>query len=158
MRINKETRLMDYLMQPIGIIHSPFREKEVTPIQPSRSHANGQVEVFPEFVEGLQDLDGFSHIILLYVFHCSEAYSLRVKPFLDHQLHGLFATRYPCRPNPIGLSIVRLASVADNILEIEGVDVLDGTPLLDIKPYVPEFDQKDGVRTGWFEKREKSEE
>ncbi len=148
---------MDYLMRPIGLIHSSFREKEFTPIQPSRSRTKGQVEVFPEFVEGLHDLEGFSHIILLYVFHRSEGYSLWVKPFLDNQMHGLFATRYPYRPNPIGLSIVRLISKAGNILEIEAVDVLDGTPLLDIKPYVPEFDRKDGVRVGWLEKSEKPE-
>jgi len=145
---------MDYSMKPIGTIHSPFQDKKSTPIQPSRSQAIGQVEVFPEYVEGLQDLDGFSNIILLYVFHCSEGYSLRVKPFLDDQLHGLFATRYPCRPNPIGLSVVRLVSMNGNVLEIEGVDVLDGTPLLDIKPYVPEFDFKDGARTGWLQKGE----
>ncbi len=148
---------MDFIMRPIGIIHSPFQEKEGTPIQPSRSNSIGQVEVFPEYVEGLQDLEGFSHIILLYVFHRSEGYSLRVKPFLDQQLRGLFATRYPSRPNPIGLSIVKLVAITNKILEIDGVDVLDGTPLLDIKPYVPEFDQKDGVRAGWFEKRENSE-
>lgn len=146
---------MDYLMRPIGIIHSPFREKDITPIQSSRSLSKGQVEVFPEFGAGLLDLDAFSHIILLYAFHCSEGYSLMVKPFLDHQLHGLFATRYPCRPNPIGLSVVRLISIADNVLEIEGVDVLDGTPLLDIKPYVPDFDVRTDVKTGWYAQRSK---
>ncbi|MCL4562144.1 MAG: tRNA (N6-threonylcarbamoyladenosine(37)-N6)-methyltransferase TrmO [Chloroflexi bacterium] len=145
-------------MQPIGIIHSPFRKKEYTQIQPCRSHSKGQVEVFPEFVDGLQDLDGFSHIILLYYFHCSKGYSLRVKPFLDHKLHGLFSTRYPCRPNPIGLSVVRLVSITANILEIQGVDILDGTPLLDVKPYIPEFDRVDGVRAGWFEIRNKPEQ
>ncbi len=146
---------MDYMMRPIGIIHSPFREKAVTPIQPSRSQASGKVEVYPEFAEGLHDLEGFSHVILLYVFHCSSGYSLSVKPFLDDREHGLFATRYPCRPNPIGLSIVRLSSRKENILAIDGVDVLDGTPLLDIKPYVPEFDQRSDVRTGWLEERGK---
>ncbi len=148
---------MKYIMRPIGTIHSPFSDKASTPIQPSRSQARGQVEVFPEFAAGLQDLDQFSHIILLYVFHRSEGYSLKVKPFLDQHLHGLFATRYPCRPNPIGLSIVRLVSVTNNILEIDGVDVLDGTPLLDIKPYVPEFDRRDGGRAGWLEAKQKTE-
>ena len=144
---------MEFVMKPIGVIHSPFADKSQTPIQPSRSQAAGQVEVYPEFAEGLQDVEGFSHIILLYVFHCSSGYTLRVKPFLDDQPHGLFATRYPCRPNPIGLSVVRLLARRNNVLEIEGVDVLDGTPLLDIKPYVPEFDARADVQTGWYAQR-----
>lgn len=142
---------MEFLMKPIGVIHSPFIDKKQTPIQPTRSQAVGQVEVFPEFADGLQDLEGFSHIILLYVFHQSHGYTLQVTPFLDDQLHGLFATRYPCRPNPIGLSIVQLSTRRENILEIVGVDVLDGTPLLDIKPYVPDFDVRNKSRTGWYE-------
>jgi len=146
---------MEYLMRPIGVIHSPFTEKEQTPIQPTRSQALGQVEVDPDFVDGLQGLEGFSHIILLYVFHRSEGFQLQVQPFLDDELHGLFATRHPCRPNPIGLSIVRLLACRCNILEIEGVDVLDGTPLLDIKPYVPDFDVRTDVRTGWYAHRGK---
>jgi tRNA-Thr(GGU) m(6)t(6)A37 methyltransferase TsaA len=146
---------LEFIMHPIGVIHSPFTDKNQTPIQPSRSQAIGQVEVYPEFAEGLQDVEGLSHVILLYVFHCSTGYSLRVKPFLDDTLHGLFATRYPCRPNPIGLSIVRLKAQHDNVLEIEGVDVLDGTPLLDIKPYVPDFDAQENVRVGWYETRSK---
>ncbi len=146
---------MEIIMKPIGIIHSPFIEKQETPIQSKRSQASGKVEVFPEFVAGLQDLDGFSHIILLYVFHQSEPFNLLVQPFLDDQLRGLFATRYPSRPNPIGLSIVRLLACRENIVEIDGVDVLDGTPLLDIKPYVPDFDVFTHVRTGWYAKRSK---
>jgi len=142
-------------MRPIGVIHSPFTEKSSTPIQPTRSQAIGLVEVQPEFAEGLLDIEGFSHLILLYVFHCSTGYSLQVKPFLDDQLHGLFATRYPCRPNPIGLSVVRLVSRQGNALTIEGADVLDGTPLLDIKPYVPEFDVRADVQTGWYDQRSK---
>ncbi|HZD58237.1 MAG TPA: tRNA (N6-threonylcarbamoyladenosine(37)-N6)-methyltransferase TrmO [Anaerolineales bacterium] len=148
---------MDVIMRPIGIIHSPFQNKGRTPIQPSRSRVKGSVEVYPEFAAGLQDIEGFSHIILLYIFHRSSGYTLKVKPFLDDQMHGLFATRYPYRPNPIGLSIVELAARNDNILEIEGVDVLEGTPLLDIKPYVPEFDQRNTVSAGWFETRRKKE-
>jgi len=101
-------------------------------------------------------VEEFSHIILLYAFHQSEGYSLRVKPFLDDQLHGLFATRHPCRPNPIGLSIVRLLARRDNVLEIGGVDVLDGTPLLDIKPYVPDFDVRTNTHTGWYEVRSRA--
>jgi tRNA-Thr(GGU) m(6)t(6)A37 methyltransferase TsaA len=140
-------------MRPIGVIHSPFTEKKQTPIQPTRSQATGSVEIYPDFAAGLQDLDGFSHIILLYVFHQSNGYSLRIKPFLDDQERGLFATRYPVRPNPIGLSIVKLESVQDNTLNIAGVDVLDGTPLLDIKPYVPDFDIRVETQTGWYATR-----
>ena len=146
---------MEFIMKPIGILHSPYYVKEQTPIQPTRSQAPGSVEVFPEFSEGLEGLDGFSHIILLYVFHQSVGYNLMVKPFLDDQMHGLFATRFPYRPNPIGISTVRLLTRRDNILDIEGMDVLDGTPLLDIKPYVPEFDVRSDVNTGWYARRSK---
>lgn len=144
---------MEFIMRPIGVIRSPFQEKEQTPIQPSRSQAKGRVEVYPEYAAGLEDIEGFSHIILLYVFHQSAGFALRVKPFLDDRQHGLFATRYPKRPNPIGISVVRLARREGNILEIEGVDVLDGTPLLDIKPYVSEFDIRAPTRSGWLEKK-----
>ncbi len=144
---------MEYAMRSIGIIHTPFRDKANVPIQPSRSKARGQAEIFPEYAAGLQDLEGFSYIILLFVFHRSSGYTLKVKPFLDDQLRGLFATRHPCRPNPIGLSVVRLVSVAENWLELDGVDILDQTPLLDIKPYVPEFDRRTSARYGWLEKR-----
>lgn len=141
---------MEIVMHLIGVIHSPYTEKSQTPIQSSRSQTIGEVEIFPEFVDGLKDVDGFSHLILLYAFHCSTGYNLRVKPFLDNQLRGLFATRHPCRPNPIGLSIVRLLSCQENILTVNGLDVLDNTPLLDIKPYVPDFDERSDVRTGWY--------
>ena len=147
---------MEFVMRPIGVIHSPFQEKEQTPIQPSHSQAQGRVEVYPEFAAGLEDIEGFSHIILLYVFHQSSGFTLQVKPFLDDRLHGLFATRYPRRPNPIGISVVRLARREGNILQIEGVDVLDGTPLLDIKPYVSEFDLRPATRSGWLERRGES--
>jgi tRNA (adenine37-N6)-methyltransferase len=143
--------IMDFHLRPIGIIHTPFTEKSHTPIQASLSQAAGTVEVHQEFVAGLQDLEGFSHIILLYVFHESSDYSLLVKPFLDDQLRGLFATRYPARPNPIGLSVVKLISRQGFILQVEGLDMLDGTPLLDIKPYVPDFDVRTGTRSGWYE-------
>jgi tRNA-Thr(GGU) m(6)t(6)A37 methyltransferase TsaA len=145
---------MEITMHLIGIIHSPFTEKEKTPIQVTRSQAVGQVEIFPEFTDGLKDIEQLSHIHLLYVFHESTGYALRVKPFLDNEEHGIFATRYPYRPNPLGISTVRLLSCQGNVLTIEGVDVLDGTPLLDIKPYVPDFDiRTDSVRTGWYETR-----
>lgn len=144
---------MEFVMHPIGVIHSPYTDKSQTPIQSSRSQTLGGVELFPEFVDGLKDVDGFSHLILLYAFHCSTGFNLRVKPFLDNQLRGLFATRHPCRPNPIGLSIVRLLSRQENILTVKGLDVLDNTPLLDIKPYVPDFDERSEVRTGWYAHR-----
>jgi tRNA-Thr(GGU) m(6)t(6)A37 methyltransferase TsaA len=146
---------MEFLLRPIGIIHSPFIEKDQTPIQSSRSREIGLVEVYPEFADGLKDIEDLSHIHLLYLFHKSSGYSLQVRPFLDDQEHGIFATRYPYRPNPIGLSTVRLVSRQDNLLTIEGVDVLDGTPLLDIKPYVPDFDHRRDVRVGWYETRSK---
>jgi tRNA-Thr(GGU) m(6)t(6)A37 methyltransferase TsaA len=144
---------MEFVMRPIGVIHSPFIDRQKTPIQPAHSQAAGEIEVYPQFAEGLQDLEGLSHIILLYVFHRSQGYRLRVRPFLDDRERGLFATRYPKRPNPIGLSIVRLLGREENILRIAGVDVIDGTPLLDIKPYVPDFDLMNDVRTGWYASR-----
>ena len=137
--------------RPIGIIHSPFTDPAGMPIQPSgASDVKGTVEVFVEYKCGLQDLDGFSHIILLYQFHRSRGFALCVVPFLDTVLRGIFATRSPRRPNHIGLSVVRLERLDGRVLHIAGVDILDGTPLLDIKPYVPEFDSPSDVRTGWF--------
>ena len=138
-------------IKPIGIIHSPFQSGEETPIQPSRSRATGQVEVFKEYQEGLEDIEGFSHIILIYWFHKSKGYSLKVKPFLDDTLRGVFATRAPSRPNQIGLSVVRLLERKENILYVKGIDVLDGTPLLDIKPHVPDFELGEMVKIGWLE-------
>jgi len=137
--------------RPIGIIHSPFTEIEGMPIQPTgASGIRGSVEVFPEFAEGLKDLDGFSHVILLYHFHQVREVKLVVTPFMDPQPRGVFATRAPKRPNPIGLSIVKLLSIEQNVLHVENVDILDGTPLLDIKPYVPEFDHHPADRVGWL--------
>lgn len=121
------------------------------PIQPTgAAGVAGSVELLEEFVEGLEDLNGFSHIILLYHFHRSEDFQLKVVPFMDTAHRGLFSTRAPKRPNQIGLSIVELEKIEDNILHINNIDVLDGTPLLDIKPYIPEFDAQQDVRTGWF--------
>jgi tRNA-Thr(GGU) m(6)t(6)A37 methyltransferase TsaA len=146
---------MEFIMQPIGVIHSPFTEKDKTPIQASRSQAIGVVEIYLEFADGLNDIEALSHIYLLYAFHQSLGYKLQVKPFLDDQEHGIFATRYPYRPNPIGISIVKLLSRKENTLTVEGIDTLDGTPLLDIKPYVPDFDLRTDVRVGWYETRSK---
>jgi tRNA-Thr(GGU) m(6)t(6)A37 methyltransferase TsaA len=138
--------------RPIGIIHSPFRDIAGMPIQPTGAAGiRGTVDVFPPFCEGLRDLDGFSHLILLYHFHCVQEARLCVTPFLDAQPRGIFATRAPKRPNPIGLSVVRLLSVEQGRLHVENLDILDGTPLLDIKPYVPEFDQHPADRIGWLQ-------
>jgi tRNA-Thr(GGU) m(6)t(6)A37 methyltransferase TsaA len=140
--------------QPIGLIHSPFTQQAETPIQPYRSRAAGQVELLPEYEMGLQDLDGFSHIILLYFFHHADpAFELTVTPFLDDEPKGLFATRYPSRPNPIGLSVVRLVQREGRVLYVDGIDVLNGTPLLDIKPYVPPFDAFPEATLGWLKGR-----
>jgi tRNA-Thr(GGU) m(6)t(6)A37 methyltransferase TsaA len=136
---------------PIGIIRSPYSTTADMPIQPAAAlGVRGSVEVFPAFAPGLKDLDGFSHIILLYHFHLSNDYKLEVRPFLDNTKRGVFATRAPKRPNQIGLSVVKLVSVHENILVIENVDILTGTPLLDIKPYIPDMDATGDVRTGWF--------
>ena len=138
--------------RPIGVIRSPFKEPEGTPIQPAGARGvAGTVEVFPEYVEGLKDIEGFSHIILIYHFHLSKGATLRVQPFMDNFEHGIFAIRGPTRPNPIGLSVVRLIRVESGILHVQDVDIVDGTPLLDIKPYVPEFDIREVERIGWLE-------
>jgi tRNA (adenine37-N6)-methyltransferase len=121
------------------------------PIQPTGAAGiAGTIELYPEYTGGLKDLEGFSHIILIYHFHLSTGFSLQVKPFLDDTLRGLFSTRAPRRPNPIGLSIVRLVKVEGSTLHIENVDIVDGTPLLDIKPYVPELDGINAERIGWL--------
>jgi len=142
---------------PIGIVHSPHRRPRGTPIQPATAAGvPGTVEVFEEYREGLRDLEGFSHIVLLYHFHRSKGFSLRVVPFLDTRPRGVFATRAPKRPNPIGLSVVRLKRIENGVLHVRNVDILDNTPLLDIKPYVPEFDGPTEARTGWLEKARKT--
>ena len=138
--------------KPIGVVRSPHKQSEGTPIQAAAAKGiDGTVEVFPEYAEGLKDLEGFSHIILIYHFHLSKGASLRVKPFMDTEVHGVFAMRGPSRPNPIGISAVRLVRIEGNILHIEDVDIVDGTPLLDIKPYVPEFDVREAENIGWLE-------
>jgi len=146
------------VFQPIGTIHSPFQNIQGMPIQPAGAKGiAGTIEIKPEYVDGLQDIEGFSHIILIYHFHLAKGYSLKVKPFLDENLRGVFATRAPRRPNHIGISVVKLVRVEGTILHIEDIDIVDGTPLLDIKPYVPEFEAWEGVQTGWLaEKADKS--
>jgi len=139
--------------KPIGFIHTPFKEPKGVPIQPvAGKDIEGKVEILPDYVEGLKDLEGFSHIILIYHLHLSKKASLLVKPYMDEKLRGVFATRAPSRPNPIGLSIVRLVKIKGNMIYIKDVDIVDDTPLLDIKPYVPEFDLREVNRIGWLEK------
>ncbi len=143
---------MEVIYTPIGIIHTTFNRLEEMPIQPTSAISGpGVVEIFPEFTDALKDLEGFSHIYLLYHFHKVRQSQLVVTPFLDSTPHGIFATRAPSRPNPLGLSLVRLIRIDNNLIHVEGVDVLNETPLLDIKPYVPEFEHIHDVRIGWLE-------
>jgi tRNA-Thr(GGU) m(6)t(6)A37 methyltransferase TsaA len=143
----------DIVFQPVGVIHSPHQELVGMPIQPTAATGvKGTVVIDPLFQEGLRDLEEFSHVILVYFFHQAKSPEMLVKPFLDDIKRGVFATRAPRRPNGIGISVVKLLSIKGNILEIENVDILDGTPLLDIKPYIPDFDEWEEVRIGWLEK------
>lgn len=138
-------------MQPIGIIHTQFQSLQEMPIQPSgAANTVASITLQPQLQAGLQDLEGFSHIYLIYQFHLSKGYQLTVTPFLDDKPHGLFSTRAPKRPNPIGLSLVELISINDNVLQVRGADVIDGTPLLDIKPYIDAFDCISDTRSGWM--------
>jgi len=139
-------------IKTIGIIHSPYTEQEGTPIQPSAaSGVRGSIEVFPEYMDGLDGLEGFDRIWVLYVCHKAGPVRLKVRPYLDDNEHGVFATRSPSRPNPVGISCLRLISRDGKILHVEDIDVLDGTPLIDIKPYVPAFDVFAVERTGWLD-------
>lgn len=142
-------------IHPIGTIETPFDDLENMPIQPAGAKGvKGRIILEPEFEQGLTDIEGFSHLILLYWFHKSTDFDLMVKPFLDTQKRGLFSTRAPRRPNPMGLSIVRLLGREGRVVEIEDIDVLNGTPLMDIKPYVERFDAKENTRAGWLEKNQ----
>lgn len=138
-------------LEPIGVIHSPFRELENMPVQSIGAHnAEGMVIVHERFSEGLRDLEGFSHTYLIYHFHRANRTELRVIPYMDTVKRGVFATRSPLRPSRIGISVVELLSVSCNVLEVRGVDVLDATPLIDIKPYVPQFDYREDATSGWM--------
>lgn len=146
------SRDMVFAMRPIGVIRTPFADLEGMPVQPAGARGvAGTVELYDEYAAGLLDIDGFSHAILLYAFHRSTGYEAIVTPFLDSDPHGVFATRAPRRPNPIGLSVVRITGVEGPVLRVENIDVLDGTPLLDIKPYVPSFVADDPIRIGWLQ-------
>lgn len=139
-------------LKPIGFIKTPFVEREGMPIQPTgATGVKGEIEILDEFMEGLKDLEGFSHIILIYYFHKSEGFQLNVKPFIDDHLRGVFSTRAPKRPNPIGFSVVKLNRIEANRLFIENVDMLNGTPVLDIKPYIPDIDSPVADKIGWLE-------
>ena len=141
------------IINPIGIIHTPFHEVENMPIQPIAAEGvKGYIELLPEYVPGLKDIEGFSHITLLYHFHKINGYNLEVVPFMDTTTRGIFATKAPKRPNAIGLSTVKLIKVEGNIIHIEQIDVLDQTPLIDIKPFYPRYDNRDNVSIGWLEK------
>lgn len=140
--------------ESIGIIHSPFKTLDGMPIQPVGARGiKGEIHLNNEYQDGLKDLEGFSHIILIYHLHLSKGHALQVKPFLDNQKHGIFATRAPKRPNPIGFSVVQLDRINGSTVYISNVDIIDGTPLLDIKPYIPHFDkhEDDEITIGWFE-------
>ena len=146
--------MKNYNYKPIGIIHSEYKQKEGVPIQGVLSkRSKGWIDIFPEFEEGLKDIDGFSHIFLIYCFHLSKGYSLLTKPFLEDKEHGVFATRAPKRPNPIGISVVKLEKSENNKLYISEVDIIDGTPLLDIKPYISKFDARDNTKMGWVKNK-----
>ena len=138
-------------LKPIGIIHSSYKNTGAAPYQGYKSEEISQIEVFEEFEEGLNDIEGFSHIIVIFWFHKSQGYHLLVKTPWDDVLHGLFATRSPNRPCPLGLTVAELVARQNNILEVKGLDAIDGTPLLDIKPYVPSIDEGSFFKTGWLE-------
>lgn len=143
--------------RPVGVVHSPFSQPEGTPIQPEAGRdVEGTVEVFPEFSPGLKDVEGFSHLILLFHCHLVGDVSLEVVPHADRVPRGVFATRAPARPNPIGLSVVRLDRVEGRTLHVRDLDVVDGTPLLDIKPFFPTLDAAQDVRLGWLEGRQQA--
>ncbi len=143
---------MKITLEPIGVIHSSYEKKEDIPIQGVfKPEGVGTIEVFEEYGKGLQDVEGFSHLMILYYFHKSKDFSLLGKPFLEDKPHGIFAIRSPHRPNHLGVSVVRLLEREGNLLKVGEIDVFDGTPLLDIKPYVPKFDERKDVKIGWLE-------
>ncbi len=152
MNAMKTTSPLEIRLTEIGRVHSPFKQATGTPIQPYRAgSAPGYINLRPEFVDGLADLDGFDRVWLIYWFHRASAAKMSVIPYRDTVAHGLFATRVPARPNTIGMSCVRLLNIEGNILRLAEVDILDDTPLLDIKPYVPQYDNYPVQRCGWLD-------
>ena len=150
---------MEIKLKPIGIIHSPFKKKKDIE---SKKYADprgfdsiqGELEIFKEYEDGLKDIEGFSHLIVLFAFHKSEGYRLHTKPLLDNKLRGVFSTRHPNRPNPIGMTVVNVIERKGNLLKVSGIDMIEGTPILDIKPYTSR-DQKSPIKLGWLENRMK---
>jgi tRNA-Thr(GGU) m(6)t(6)A37 methyltransferase TsaA len=148
---------MEIKLNPIGIVHSPFKKKEDIE---SKNYADsqgfdsiqGELEIFKEYEDGLKDVEGFSHLLILFAFHKSEGYRLHTKPLLEHTLRGVFATRSPYRPNPIGLTVVKVIERHQNCLKVSGIDMIEGTPILDIKPYTSR-DKKSHIKLGWLKKR-----
>lgn len=144
---------MEFSIRQLGIIHSPYKSKDECPIQGTvKPEGNGRIEVFPEYEEALETIETFSHIILFYIFNEAGDIKLSRPTFLDDASHGVFASRHPCRPNGIGLSIVKLNERNGNVLKVSEIDVLDNTPLIDIKPYIPRFDYRENANNGWVEK------
>ncbi len=147
--------LLNITLRSIGTIHTQHIHQDKTPIQPVYAKGiKGQVEINPEYLEGLRDLEGFSHIYLLYFLHKVKSEKLLVKPYLDDSIRGVFATRAPSRPNHLGLSLVKLIKIVENILHVEDIDILDQTPLLDIKPYILHFNPSENVKCGWIDNKD----
>lgn len=152
---------MDIKLKPIGIVHSPFKRLE--DIEPGKyayprgfNSIHGELEIFDEYEAGLKDIEGFTHLVVIFVFHKAEGFKLHTKPLLDDTLRGVFSTRSPHRPNPIGVTVVNVRGRKGNILEVSGVDMIEGTPILDLKPYTPR-DQKSSLRLGWLDDKMKKE-
>ena len=149
---------MKFEIKQIGTIYSPYKTKDGCPIQGTfKPESKGKVEIFPEYEEALETIETFSHIILFYIFDQAGEIKLSRPTFLDDASHGVFASRHPCRPNGIGMSIVKLQGRNGNILAVSEIDVLDNTPLIDIKPYVPRFDYREEAGNGWVETKEARE-
>lgn len=139
--------------KPIGIIHTPFIDLKGIPIQSSMSESEGEIEIFPEFKDGLKDLEGFSHLICIYYFDMVQLpVSIQSKPFLVNEIKGIFATRTPFRPNPVGFSVLKIIEIKNKVIKVAQIDILDETPVIDIKPYVPQFDSPKKAKIGWLEK------
>jgi tRNA-Thr(GGU) m(6)t(6)A37 methyltransferase TsaA len=149
---NEDKRHKEFTFRPIGLLTTPYHSKSGVPIQGIFDpESEGQASIFEEYEDGLQDIEGFSHLIMIYVFHRSQGYELVCRPYMEDSLHGVFTIRAPRRPNPIGFSVVRLRKREGRVLYLSEVDMLDGTPILDIKPFCPKFDHRKDVRVGWME-------
>lgn len=153
MNQNKVAMEKEITLKPIGIIRTPYKEPKGMPIQGKfEKDIEGQIEIFPNYIQGLKDIEGFSHLILIYYFDRAKEEKLLGKPFLEDETHGIFAIRSPMRPNHIGFSVVKLKKIENNTITFSEVDILDNTPLLDIKPYVSHFDSRENVENGWLDK------